>query len=206
MNEETKKRISQSLKGRKFTEEHKRNLSLSHKGNKPSKETIRKRSETLRKGYLNGWKPFWLGKTFSKEHKIKISEGNKKSYLNGREPYWKGKKQSKEHIRKSLMRRNKTSLESKFEEIINKLNLPYIFVGNGNFFIEKKNPDFINTNGEKIAIEVFYRGFKIKKCFHNYNLEEWKKQRQQIFNNYGWKIEFFDETQVNEEEVKKRLI
>jgi len=116
-----------------------------------------------------------------------------------------GRKQTKEHIRNSLRRREMSSLEEKMLGIIKDNDLPYKFVGNGDFFIERKNPDFINTNGSKIAIEVFWRGFKTKKCFHGKDLDEWKADRLGIFKKYGWDIVFFDETQVNEKDVLNAL-
>lgn len=87
-------------------------------------------------------------------------------------------------------------------KIIENFGLPYKFVGNGQFFIERKCPDFINCNGEKIAIEVYYK--KHKEKFRN-GLERWKDERQKIFNKYGWKILFFDETQVKDCFVLNKL-
>jgi len=107
-----------------------------------------------------------------------------------------------EQRKKMLARRTPSSLEAKMISIIEELNLPYKFVGDGKFFIENKNPDFINCNGRKIAIEVFYR--KHKEQLRN-GLEAWKQERQGLFAKYGWKIIFLDETQVNEEEVRRRL-
>ena len=116
----------------------------------------------------------------------------------------RGIKPSKETIRKRLKKRDKSSLELKFEQIINKLCLPYKFVGNGMFFIGRKCPDFINSNGEGIAIEIYYR--KHKEFFGKKTIDEWKGERRNIFDKYGWKIEFFDETQVNEAEVIRRQL
>ncbi|MBI2196193.1 hypothetical protein HYU45_01130 [Candidatus Daviesbacteria bacterium] len=104
-----------------------------------------------------------------------------------------------EAIRKALRRRPVSSLEAKFQEIINKNNLPYKYVGNGKFFIERKNPDFININGEKKAVEVYAR--KHKEKLRNLSIEEWKKERQVIFAKYGWEIIFFDEVQLTENNV-----
>lgn len=111
----------------------------------------------------------------------------------------KGKKLTKEHIKNCLKRRPMSSLELKFQNIILKNNLPYKFVGNGNFFIERKNPDFINTNGEKIAVEIYAR--RHKELFRG-GIEQWKKEREEIFLRYGWKILFFDETQINDDIAK----
>lgn len=104
-----------------------------------------------------------------------------------------------EAIKKALQRHPISSLETKFQEIIDKHKLPYKYVGNGKFFIERKNPDFININGEKKAIEVYARRHKEK--LRNISIEEWKKKRQEIFAKYGWEIIFFDEVQLTEGNV-----
>lgn len=112
-----------------------------------------------------------------------------------------GRKIPKEVIKKRLQWRRPNYLEQKMINIIEKLNLPYKYVGDGNFFIENKNPDFINVNGEKIAFEVYAEIFK-KYSFNN--IEKWKRERQETFAKYGWIIEFFNEKEVTEEEVKAR--
>ncbi len=104
-----------------------------------------------------------------------------------------------EIIKKALRRRTPSSLEVKFQTIIDKHQLPYKFVGNGEFLIERKNPDFININGEKKAIEVYARVHKEK--LRKLNIEEWKKERQAVFAKYGWEIIFFDEVELKEEHV-----
>jgi len=80
--------------------------------------------------------------------------------------------------------------------------LPYKFVGNGEVLVGRKCPDFININGQKIAIEVFYR--KHKEQFRG-GFINWLEERYKIFHSYGWEIKFFDETQVNEKEILKRI-
>lgn len=102
-----------------------------------------------------------------------------------------------EAIKKALKRRLPSSLEAKFQNIIDKYNLPYKFVGNGEFLIERKNPDFININGEKKAVEVYARRHKEK--LRNVSIEEWKKKRQELFAKYGWEIFFFNEVELNDE-------
>jgi very-short-patch-repair endonuclease len=113
----------------------------------------------------------------------------------------KGKKHSRETIRKILRRRDKSSLEIKFEDLINKLDLPYRFVGNGEIMVARKVPDFVH-NKKKIAIEVYYR--KHKEMFRG-GLDVWKADRLKIFKENGWEIVFFDERQVTEENVKNIL-
>jgi len=124
----------------------------------------------------------------SEDHKKKISDTMKL--------------RSPEIIKKSLSKRTPSSLEEKFQDIIDKYNLPYKYVGDGKIFIERYNPDFINTNNEKIAVEVYARYYKLR---NNKSIEQWKDERQKVFNKYGWKIIFFNEIEVNEEYVLEKI-
>jgi len=110
---------------------------------------------------------------------------------------------TREVLRRALRRHPISSLEVKFQKIVDKYKLPYKYVGNGQFFIERKNPDFINVNGEKKAVEVYARIHKEK--LRGVNIEEWKKARQEVFSKYGWQIIFFDEVQLNEKNVLSML-
>jgi predicted nucleic acid-binding Zn ribbon protein len=111
------------------------------------------------------------------------------------------------HYRKRCLKchlgtKRMTTLEIKTQRVIDKYNLPYKFVGNGKFFIEKKNPDFVNTNGQKIAVEVFWT--RHKEEFRG-GLERWKNEREEIFNKYGWKILFLDEKHMTENKILNSL-
>jgi len=65
--------------------------------------------------------------------------------------------------------------------IINKLKLPYKYTGNFGFWIEGKNPDFVNTNGQKKIIE----------CWGvHWHTEKELKQRDFLFRQYGYKTLF----------------
>lgn len=133
---------------------------------------------------------YWLGKHRSKETRRKMSESKK------------GRKLTEEHIKKCLTRRIPSSLEEKFQGIIDKYNLSYKYVGNGKFFIERYNPDFINTNHEKIAIEVYARYYKLR---NSESIEEWKRERSEVFKKYGWEIIFFNEIEVNEKNILAKM-
>jgi len=135
-------------------EERKAKISKALTGRIVSKETREKMSEA-HKGQISWAK----GKKFSAEHKRKLSENNARYWLGKHRSEetrskmslaGKGKKHSAERIKKILHRRIPTSLEDKFQKIIDKYNLPYKYVGDGKFFIERYNPDFINTNNEKM--------------------------------------------------------
>ena len=110
---------------------------------------------------------------------------------------------TKEVIRKALRRHPTSSLELKFQKIIDKFNLPYKYVGDGKFFIGKKNPDFVHKNTKKIAIEVYARIHKEK--MRNMTITKWKSERKNYFSGYGWKTIFFDEVQLNEQNVISTL-
>jgi len=156
-----------------------------------SKKGLHISQDTEFKKGFTPWNKGMKMESLSKEHKEKISKALKgkmpKNYQMLRTPYY---------VRKSLRSGKPTSLEIKFQRIIDKNKLPYKYVGDGKIFIERYNPDFINTNHEKIAIEVYARYYKKR---NHENIEEWKNKRQKVFNKYGWKIIFFDEIELNSE-------
>lgn len=161
-------------------------------------QVFKKGHKSWNKGMRGKYKLWPNGRKFTDSHLKKLSESHK-GYKMPESQKKKIRETNLKQLKKILKRNPKSSLEIKFENIINQLNLPYKFVGNGEVIIARKCPDFINTNGEKTAVEVFYR--KHKERFRN-GLEQWKTNRQEIFNQYGWRIEFFDETQVKPEIVK----
>ena len=183
---------------KRLSEEHKKklrklrpNFSPWNKGKKLPEDLKRRISETL-KGYKQ-----------TEEHKRNRSKAMKKSWKKNPHQGGAGQKRQPEVIKRILRRHKISSLEKKMLEIIQRNNLPYKFVGNGDFLVGRKCPDFVNCNGEKIAVEVFYR--KHKEQFRD-GLKNWKTERTKIFEEYGWELLFFDETQVNEEFVRGLLL
>jgi len=115
---------------------------------------------------------------------------------------YRGRKLTPEQIKTALRRRTPTSLEEQFSAIIKKYNLPYKYVGNGAFIIENCNPDFINTNHEKIAIEVYAKFYKE---LDGRTVKGWKSKRTRIFKKYGWKVIYFEASEVKEKKVLEVL-
>lgn len=89
----------------------------------------------------------------------------------------------KEKICRKLISRNITGLEKKVIDIIKKYGLDFKYVGDGSFILHGFNPDFINVNGKKQIIEVFYEYFKEKQYG---SLNKYKKQRYAIYRGYGF--------------------
>lgn len=116
----------------------------------------------------------------------------------------KGVPLSRERLKKILKRISlrPTSLEKKFQDIVSKYNLPYKYVGDGSFILGGKCPDFINTNNEKIAIEVYAPIFK-EWSFKT--VENWKRKRLKLFKSFGWKIIFFEDKEVDDNFVLRTL-
>ena len=178
-----------------LSEESKRNKAAARMGKHYSAKT------EFKKGLV----PWNAGKNWPPEMIERMSAAHKDPSAETREKMSKAKKgkhHSAEVIKKMLTRRTPTSLEMKFQCIIDKNGLPYKFVGDGSFMIGRKNPDFININGEKTVVEVYSRYYKLR---HAETIQEWKEERQRVFEEYGWAAIFFDETQVNEENVVRQL-
>jgi len=103
----------------------------------------------------------------------------------------------KEHCRKSALlafqKPRKKSVyaspnkdEIKLNKIIQELKLPYKYVGDGKVWVEGKNPDFINTNGQKKIIELFGEPWHGKRDWVNVDYNRTEQGRKEIFSKYGY--------------------
>lgn len=81
--------------------------------------------------------------------------------------------------------RRPTEPEKKLIKIIEQHNLPFKYTGDGSFILEGLNPDFIEINGRKIAIDVFGDYWHTLKADRESYTE---KGRKRIFQKYGWKL------------------
>jgi hypothetical protein len=194
----TKRRPSPML-GRHLSEEWKRNIRLGNKGWIPSRKGMHNSEEWKNKmsTFMKG-NQYGLGYRHTEEAKAKISLASKnrkysKEIIDKRRFKLIGRKRSAEIIRKCLVRHIPSSLEVAFQSVIDIYKLPYRYTGNGSFIINGMNPDFINTNGKKIAIEVYARYYKLRNVV---NIDEWEKDRSKKFAELGWRVIFFNEMQV----------
>ena len=177
LSKETRDKISMSLMG------NKRRLGTKHS------------AETRRKMSLSS-----LGVKKSPQHRANISKA-KTGVPTGfvpRTAFKKGRIPTKEQIRACLKKRPMSGLETRVKRVIDEYRLPYKFVGNGGFFIGRKNPDFINTN-EKKAVEVYWN--RHKQQFAKGGLEGWKNERVRVFERYGWQPLFLEGTGLTKEKI-----
>lgn len=97
-----------------------------------------------------------------------------------------------------------TSYERRIGKIIKKNNLPYEYTGNGSFLIGFLNPDFVNTNGEKICIEVYHDYWKIKSFGSEEKYQTW---RNKWLSKYGWNAIYLNDNDIKgtDEEIVKKI-
>lgn len=105
-------------------------------------------------------------------------------------------------ILKGLLKRP-TSLEKALENLIDKYSLPYEYVGDGQFSIGGKCPDFIHTK-KNIVIEV--RPKKMCRYWSNCTPEEYERQRIDHFAKHSWKcVVVWQEDFINENNVLEKI-
>ncbi len=98
---------------------------------------------------------------------------------------------------------NKKNKSETFLEFILKKNVPkeYKYVGNGRFFIEKYNPDFININGQKKIIELF------GDYWHNKpGIKEKDARKMKVYKNYGYDCLVIWEKDLKKNNLEKRIL
>jgi hypothetical protein len=125
-----------------------------------------------------------------------------------------GKKQSKEvvlrrvsSILKRLNNGQPTTYEDRLINLISTNNLPYKFVGQGDFWITSEgkhcNPDFVNTNGLKVVIEVFADFYKIRQYG---SIENYITERRRLFGNFGYSVLFINSKDLKREDWKTNIL
>lgn len=226
--EETREKLSQARKGKKFpkeiypnygtrgkhfSEEIKKKLSELHKGKKCPEEVKRKIS-LKQKGRVSHFKNksyeeiYGIEKT--KLEKIKrsiahkgkkLSEKHKKKIIHNMKEKWKEYEYREKQIKailKALFKRP-TKLEQKFIEFCKQNNLPFNYCGNGSLLIGYKNPDFVENNGKKLCIEIYNRLWPKR-------IENWEQNRIEHFAKFGWNCIFIEQKELeNQEKLLEKI-
>lgn len=82
-------------------------------------------------------------------------------------------------------KRKPTKPEIHFECFCNRSSIPLTYVGNGQFSIGGFNPDFIESSGRKVAVEIFGDYWHTREGMAPYMRED---VRQAIFKKLGWDL------------------
>lgn len=173
--------------GKKMKKQHKENIRLSKIGSHYSLKTKKR----MRKSHL--------GKKLSEKTKEKISKAHIGKFVskntkilmsNSQKLLWKDKKFAKKMFKQLNYRPTKPEYYIKC--LLSK-NFPHEwkYTGNGKFWINGKNPDFINCNGKKLVIE--YNGF------YTHTREEEIKRRR-LFYRYGYRTLFLHQKDLKDKD------
>lgn len=184
------KGIENGMYGKHQTEKAKKSISkkLKGRGHSHTEET----KQLLREYALEQFKDGMPQETKNKIRKKSLdmwSDLNKREFIIKRtvETLWK----------------RPTKLESSFIDFFKKYDFPFTYVGDGKIIIGYKIPDFVETNGKKIIIEV---GNKTEKNLHYRSWENYVNNRMKHFKKYGWNcIVLWDEELLNEIELFKKI-
>jgi hypothetical protein len=94
-----------------------------------------------------------------------------------------------------------SSYERKVSDLVKKHHLPYRWVGNGQFWLGRRNPDFVDED-RKICLEVYATGFI--KC--NRKPIDYEKRRVDHFAQYGYKTYFLTEKDLSRRDWQKYCV
>jgi DNA mismatch endonuclease (patch repair protein) len=173
-------------KGKKLSEEYKEKLRKAKIGYKPTFGGKHKNGQILNELQRQKIREKLLNHPVSEETKRKIREKRKKQ----------------------VFPKFKTKPELKFIEMCKKYNLPYKFVGDGSFWIENVNPDFIDCNGKKVAVEIFgcfWHGCPVCNYPSRRGVMSFE-YRERILKKYGWiLIPIWEHEIENEEKILDKL-
>ena len=92
--------------------------------------------------------------------------------------------------------------------LLKKYNLPYKYVGDGQFTVGYKNPDFVNVNGQKKVIEFngLYWHLQQNKP-KNWTKQQEEARMNKIYSKYGFKcLHIWGDEIKDLEEVKNKII
>ena len=167
-------RISKALKGKKFSPEHKAKISVN------MSRIHKDRRKTL-------------------EHRTNISIGHNKLYETpeyqasvtaGLRRAWREKSQEErdKHIQAIMlgMQAHPNKPELYLLELLDAIYPnEWKYVGNGQFILGGKNPDFVNVDGRKQIIELFGNYWHSKERTGRTEKEE-VRHRQKVYSQYGY--------------------
>lgn len=179
--------------GKIHTKEAKGKMSLARLGKHPSPETREKMSRINKARFADPKNCPMYGKHATQKTRRKMalahqgripSSETRQKMSTARKLLWQDPEYRAKVVPACLKSRRPTDLEARLIALIDKYSLPYKYTGDGSFTIGNLNPDFVNVNGEKIAIEVFGGHW------HQNRREPLRTEeaRRKILREYGWEL------------------
>lgn len=185
--------------GKHPSKETLKKMSESHKGQKPSEEQ-RKQSSERWKGKNNPN----FGGNFSEEHILNLSLSHKDKH-----PSRETRLRMSQSYKHKKIKTHHTYPEHVFEQICKDYNLPYKYTGDGSFWIGRNpsiNPDFVDCNGGKVAIEIFGDYWHSPLLRYNIAYPQTFKGREKLLKKYGWKLIVFWESDLRRNDATQFVL
>ena len=95
-----------------------------------------------------------------------------------------------QYWKRLLARRIPSFLESRMIYLISKYQLPFRYVGDGQFWIGRMNPDFVSTDGSNLVIEVYGRFQKSRDFGDSMTYEHYRRSK---LSRYGYRVVFLND-------------
>lgn len=111
-----------------------------------------------------------------------------------------------EYVKKMRTPRVPNKPELRFIEICDKYNLPFKYNGDGQLWIGKVNPDFIENNGRKIAVDIFGCYWHSPLFRRNISYCQTLEGREKILASHSWKLIVFWDSELNSPDGEKIVL
>ena len=112
----------------------------------------------------------------------------------------------KEARKKQKFPTTKTKPELIFIKLCEKHKLPFKYTGDGAFWVGNLNPDFIESNGRKLAVEVFSDYWHSPLLRPNLLYSQTYHGRKEILKKMGWKVVILWECELKSKNVDNIII
>lgn len=167
---------SGTQKSDRLSEEHKAKIKLGVRGAFAADPTITQRSTQNRTGLCRS--PEAIQKTAEKNRNGQTHSTAMRAWWRSRTP-----KQKQESLRRTFKQRGQSIGERELDAWFAK-HFPgqWKYVGDGEFWISGRNPDFVNINGAKAVVEVYGTYYHSGAFPHNQSEEE----RRQYYGKWGF--------------------
>lgn len=142
-----------------------------------------------------------IGMKFTDAHKKNISKA-----LEGREISAEHKQKIRENRKHRVFPKHHTEPERIFEAICKKYNLPFKYTGDSRFWIDNINPDFVECNGKKIAVEIFGDYWHSPLLNPKLRVDRTLPYRQKALKKYGWKLIVFWESDLKRKDAEQFVL